>query len=288
MVHPHIVYLRWVSHHNGAIVLELDALPGGDLATWMRAHYPNGAPEYVARWYFQQIALAVDYCHASMVCNRDIKLKNIVLAAPAVAGGYPHAKLCDFGWSKDEANDSTPHTQAGSPAYVAPEIIAGGGEAKYEGAAADAWSLGVVLYCLLVGHYPFERPEDESLRTSLARMQAMAGRIQAVQFSFPPDDGSAGPVLSPGARDLITRLLDRDPATRLRVNAAMRHTWTFEGCAPGLDTRTREFNVITLRRDAEDTVRQQRFAARIVQADAVFRELGWDRTSTISGPVPST
>jgi serine/threonine-protein kinase SRK2 len=79
------------------------------------------------------------------VCSRDIKLENTLLDG---AGPRPLAKLCDFGFSKDANHHSAPGSTVGTPAYLAPEVISAADEAPYDGAAADVWSLGVLLYVM--------------------------------------------------------------------------------------------------------------------------------------------
>jgi len=88
-------------------------------------------------------------------------------------------------------------TSCGSPHYASPEIVAG---KTYHGAPSDIWSCGIILFALLTGHLPFD---DENIRNLL--LQVKAGR-----FTMPPQ-------LSSEAKDLIWRMLDVDPKTRIRM-----------------------------------------------------------------------
>ncbi|PRQ59584.1 putative protein kinase CAMK-CAMKL-CHK1 family [Rosa chinensis] len=94
--------------------------------------------EEVARNYFQQLIITVDFCH-----RRD---ENGVL------------KVSDFGLSalaESKREDGLLPRSCGTPSYVAPEVL---GRKAYDGAKADIWSCGVILFALLAGHVPFRDP----------------------------------------------------------------------------------------------------------------------------------
>ena len=276
--HPHIVFLNKITKHSADadyIVLELEAMTGGDLHQFMEMPAnKNGLPEYVARWYFQQIVLATEYCHKKFVCNRDIKLENILLVHPPSQNNmHPQVKLCDFGWSKDEISDSDPHSLAGTPAFVAPEILRSHGRHRYHGDAADAWSLGVVLYCLVVGKLPFYRDEDLKLKNNAAKLTQMTSRILAGDFAF-PERRADGSVLSEDVKDLILRLLVVNPAQRLSMSMILQHRWTFAGCEDSKKNETLEFNDRLLAKQ-ELPHENAKFNKRLEIARAVFSSLGW-------------
>ena len=88
---------------------------------------------------------AIKYCHDNNILHRDIKLDNILLH-------NKHVKLCDFGVSRITIPGQVIKEQCGTPAYIAPEIIARKG---YSGTKADIWSLGILLYAMLTGTVPF-------------------------------------------------------------------------------------------------------------------------------------
>ncbi|KAJ9510371.1 hypothetical protein QJQ45_015841, partial [Haematococcus lacustris] len=157
MNHPHIVRLREVfragSSHVG-IAMDVCTGAGG-----------GGLREAVARWFFQQLVLTLDYCHAKEVVHRDIKLENVLL--DLVPGApLPLVRLADFGLSRRH-NAATPcETYVGTPAYLAPELLqlwmehgslalAEQGAVHYDGTKVDVWALGVLLYTLLFKGYPF-------------------------------------------------------------------------------------------------------------------------------------
>ncbi|KAB5514629.1 hypothetical protein DKX38_028535 [Salix brachista] len=105
-----------------------------------------------ARKYFQQLICAVDYCHSRGVYHRDLKPENLLMDANGIL------KVSDFGLSalpQQVREDGLLHTTCGTPNYVAPEVINNKG---YDGAKADLWSCGVILFVLMAGYLPFEEP----------------------------------------------------------------------------------------------------------------------------------
>ena len=89
-----------------ALVLEYANF--GDLHSYVMSRRGLSEPE--ARWFFQQLMLAVDFCHRMGVVNRDIKLENTLLAGDT----RPLIKISDFGFSKDEHGQSAPTTRVGT------------------------------------------------------------------------------------------------------------------------------------------------------------------------------
>jgi serine/threonine-protein kinase SRK2 len=222
--HPHVIALREVFLTQRHLVLVMEYAPGGDLFSHVRAR--GGLPEDEARWYFQQIAIAIDYCHRLGVCSRDIKLENTLLNSMPGPGIRPLVKLCDFGFSKDRNYHSATTTRVGTPAYLAPEVVKSGNRNSYDGAAADLWSLGVLLYVMVCGAYPFRRREDDGLHAQ-ERMEALLRRIEAVEYSFPVNIA-----LSDEVKDLISRLLVSDPQRRATLADVMQHPWFLKGLSP--------------------------------------------------------
>ncbi len=105
-----------------------------------------------------------------------------------------------------EGGDDSLSDKHGCPAYVSPEILNANG--SYSGKAADVWSLGVMLYTILVGRYPFHDVEPSSLFS----------KIRRGQFSIPE-------TLTPKARCLIRSILRREPAERLTSREILGHPW---------------------------------------------------------------
>jgi serine/threonine-protein kinase SRK2 len=115
--------------------------------------------EAQARWLFQQLIIALDFCHKRGVANRDLKLENLLLDASNTA--LPCLKICDFGYSKHEMNSSA-KTGVGTAIYMAPEVILG--DDVYDAKKADLWSTGIILYAMLFGRYPFDIKDGRFMR----------------------------------------------------------------------------------------------------------------------------
>jgi hypothetical protein len=150
-----------------------------------------------AATYIGALAEALDYCHKKHVIHRDIKPENLLL------GYRGEIKIADFGWSV-HAPSSRRNTLCGTLDYLPPEMI----ENKEHDDTVDIWSLGVLTYEFMCGHPPFEAEgHSETYR-----------RILKVDLKFPPH-------VSPEARDLVTRLLRRDPKQRLPLSKVKEHVW---------------------------------------------------------------
>ncbi|KAF2919869.1 hypothetical protein DAI22_08g167401 [Oryza sativa Japonica Group] len=148
--HPNIVELHEVMATRSKIYLALELVRGGEL--FGRIVRLGRVREDAARHYFRQLVSAVDFCHSRGVYHRDLKPENLLLDE---AGNL---KVVDFGLSAlaDHARaDGLLHTLCGTPGYAAPEVLRDKG---YDGAKADLWSCGVILYVLLAGSLPF--PDD--------------------------------------------------------------------------------------------------------------------------------
>ncbi|CAM8945836.1 unnamed protein product [Rhodiola kirilowii] len=197
--HPNIVELHEVMASKSKIYFAMELVRGGELFSKIAK---GRLREDVARVYFQQLISAVDFCHSRGVYHRDLKPENLLLDEDG------NLKVTDFGLSaftEHLKQDGLLHTTCGTPAYVAPEVLAKKG---YDGANADLWSCGVILYVLLAGFLPFQ---DDNL-------VSMYRKIYKGDFKCPP-------WFSSEARRLITKLLDTNPSTRITSTKIMESSW---------------------------------------------------------------
>ncbi|KAJ0698280.1 putative protein kinase CAMK-CAMKL-CHK1 family [Helianthus annuus] len=203
--HPNIVELHEVMASKTKVYFALELVKGGELFSKIEK---GKLREEVARSYFQQLISAVDFCHSRGVFHRDLKPENLLLDEEGCL------KITDFGlsaFSDHVKHDGLLHTTCGTPAYVAPEVI---GKKGYDGAKADIWSCGVILYVLLAGFLPFQ---DDNV-------VAMYRKIYRGDFRCPP-------WFSSDARKLITKLLDPNPDCRITIDKIIESPW-FKKQAP--------------------------------------------------------
>ena len=135
----------------------MEYIPRGDLYCLLKESQKPSLSEDYLRKIFKQIVEGMLYIHGQGVLHRDIKLDNILI------DNKDQIKICDFGISRPLPNKKMSE-QSGTPAFMAPEIIAGEG---YEGFGSDVWSLGVVFYCLVAGTLPFRGNSALELNESI-------------------------------------------------------------------------------------------------------------------------
>ncbi|GAA0159980.1 non-receptor serine/threonine protein kinase [Lithospermum erythrorhizon] len=146
--HPNVIRMYEVMASKTKIYIVMEFVTGGELFDKIAAI--GRLKEDEARKYFQQLINAVDFCHSRGVCHRDLKPENLLL------DGNGNLKVSDFGLSalpQQVREDGLLHTTCGTPNYVAPEVVSNKG---YDGAKADLWSCGVILFVLMAGYLPFE------------------------------------------------------------------------------------------------------------------------------------
>ena len=125
-------------------------IKGGELYKVFKAQ--KRLSEEVVKFYAAQICMAVGYLHSKGIMHRDLKLENILVKD----GSTKRIKVADFGMARDCNPNSMCLTKGmGTVSYMAPEVAAPDALAPYDGAAADVWSIGVMLYVMLVCNYPF-------------------------------------------------------------------------------------------------------------------------------------
>ena len=121
-------------------------------------------------------------------------------------------KLCDFGLAtKLDFDGEKKRTICGTPNYIAPEVLEGKSGHSYE---VDIWSLGVIIYTLIIGKPPFETTD----------VKATYRKIKQISYSFPEHI-----IISDAARDLIQRILNGDPSRRPNLDEILQHEFINHG-----------------------------------------------------------
>ncbi|EDQ87800.1 uncharacterized protein MONBRDRAFT_37785 [Monosiga brevicollis MX1] len=200
--HPFLTSLHFSFQTPELLCFVMEYVNGGELFYHLRKE--KRFSEERVRFYASEITSALTYMHSEGIVYRDLKLENVMLSSEG------HIKITDFGLAKEEIHygDKTT-TFVGTPEYLAPEVIV---DSEY-GRAVDWWGLGVISYEMLAGALPFNSRDYEKL----------FNLILTQEVTFPAH-------FSAEAADCISRLLDKEPSTRLggAVNDGkdvMAHPW---------------------------------------------------------------
>ncbi|XP_069475461.1 serine/threonine-protein kinase Chk2 isoform X2 [Ambystoma mexicanum] len=205
--HPCIIKIDNFFHSEDYYYIVLELMEGGEL--FERVVAKTRLKESVAKLYFYQMLLAVQYLHENGVSHRDLKPENVLLSS-----NYENCsvKITDFGQSKILGETSLMRTLCGTPTYLAPEILTTAGTAGYSN-AVDCWSLGVILFVCLSGYPPFTEQDSEI---------PLKDQITLGQFRFIPQ---AWEHVSSMALDLVKKFLVVDPKKRYTTKEALSHPW---------------------------------------------------------------
>jgi serine/threonine protein kinase len=195
---------------------------------------PVWLTEMSAARFFAQALEGVRFCHSLGVCHRDLKLENLLLSGTTL-------KIADFGLSKFVELGNQLESYAGSPQYLAPELIEE--SLAFDGTAADMWSCGVVMYSMLFRGLPFDD----------ANLDLILRNIRRGTYVLPRP-------ITDEATALLAQLLEPLPARRATATAALQSAWLVanaDGPAdqvlPGL-TPTQGFSMTELKAQSTDTM----------------------------------
>ncbi|XP_052783689.1 cAMP-dependent protein kinase catalytic subunit PRKX-like isoform X3 [Mya arenaria] len=182
--HPFIVNMLWANHDEAFLYMLMEYVPGGEVFSYLRNYgrFSNS----MANFFASEIVSALEYLHSRSIVYRDLKPENLLLDRDG------HLKITDFGFAK-KLLDRT-WTLCGTPEYLAPEIIQSKGHSK----AVDWWSLGILVYEMIVGFPPFFDDQPFGIYEKI-----LAGKIDWPRH------------IDPVAKDLIKKLLVPDRTKRL-------------------------------------------------------------------------
>ncbi|XP_051017484.1 calcium/calmodulin-dependent protein kinase kinase 2 isoform X1 [Acomys russatus] len=221
-VYQEIAILKKLDHPNVVKLVEVLDDPNED-HLYMVFELVNQGPvmevptlkplsEDQARFYFQDLIKGIEYLHYQKIIHRDIKPSNLLV------GEDGHIKIADFGVSNEfKGSDALLSNTVGTPAFMAPESLS---ETRkiFSGKALDVWAMGVTLYCFVFGQCPFM---DERIMYLHSKIKS-----QALEFPDQPD-------IAEDLKDLITRMLDKNPESRIVVPEIKLHPWvTRHGAEP--------------------------------------------------------
>mmetsp|Transcript_10557 Transcript_10557/g.29836 ORF Transcript_10557/g.29836 Transcript_10557/m.29836 type:complete len:371 (-) Transcript_10557:1262-2374(-) len=218
--HANVPILHGVYECSRKYTMIMEYASGGEL--FERIQSQGSFNEEAAANITRQLLSVLQYIHDKNIAHRDLKPENILFADCERDLAKSTVKLIDFGFAKRMAQGSSAseasrpkptqssfQTRLGSPNYVAPEILTS--KIGY-GVEVDVWSLGVILYIMLCGYFPFYHENERELYR----------QIRKGSFDMPSEDWSH---VSDAAKDLVNSMLKTDP--RLRASAAdcLRHPW---------------------------------------------------------------
>jgi len=195
--HPNILRLFGYFYDDHKIYLILEFAPRGEMYKTLQKCNGGRFDEPRASKYIAQMTQALAYCHSMKVIHRDIKPENLLLDMKG------DLKISDFGWSV-HAPSSRRATMCGTLDYLPPEMI----EGKTHNERVDHWALGILTYEFLCGKPPFESETNQDTYK----------RIVNIDLRFPNH-------VSASARDLVSRLLRKNPEQRIDLEDVLKHAW---------------------------------------------------------------
>lgn len=200
--HPNILRLYSYFWDNRSIYLVLELAGNGELFANLRR--TGKYEEERAAGYARQIISAIEALHEKCIMHRDLKPENVFIA-------FEHTlKLGDFGWSAHSLRDKQ-RTYCGTLEYLAPEVA---GRMEY-GRKIDIWTIGVLVFEMLVGKSPFAPPEIDKANDREALIKE---NIRSLNYECPES-------MSPLAKDFLTKCLQINPDDRWTATQLLCHPW---------------------------------------------------------------
>ncbi|OHS95909.1 hypothetical protein TRFO_37983 [Tritrichomonas foetus] len=196
--HPFIAQFFEFLEDDSNYYIIMEYVENGSLLNFINTH--ENTPEEIGRHYFCQLVCALDYLHNSkLIIHRDIKPENVLIDR------NNNIRLIDFGNSFEyNRMNPTSNEACGSTAYSSPEMIKGN---KYD-SLTDIWSLGVLLYAIIIGELPFEDNNAQML-------------MRKIIFTDPKYPSRVSQQL----RDLFRRLFQKRPENRISLDNIKIHPW---------------------------------------------------------------
>jgi serine/threonine protein kinase len=196
--HPNLVKFVEVFDDDDLIYIVMEYCPFGSLHQLISAQGPLA--ESAARSVVRQIVEGLAYLHSLDVAHRDLKPENILI------GENSRIKIADFGFSRESAGGSLFRTQCGSPLFAAPEVIS---SIPYNGKAADMWSIGVIVFVIVMGKVPWDDTQNQT---------HLFYDIQTARYHLPEN-------LPDQLKNLLGGLMHPQPMMRFTAAQMLSHPW---------------------------------------------------------------
>lgn len=202
--HPNVVKLVEVLDDpvEDHLYLVFELLEGGQV---LEIPTENPLDEEKAWTYFRDVVLGIEYLHYQRIIHRDIKPANLLLSDTG------RVQIADLGVCNEfHGSDAFLSNTAGTPAFSAPEAISDQKQAGFSGKGTDIWSMGVTLYAFVFGQVPFY--DDHIV--------GLYSKIKSQPINFPEQ-----PYISDELKDLIQKMLVKDPTKRITLPEIKVHPW---------------------------------------------------------------
>ncbi|XP_050379584.1 calcium-dependent protein kinase 20 [Argentina anserina] len=265
--HPNVIQIVGAHEDAVAVHVVMELCAGGELFDRIiqRGHYSERKAAQLAKI----IVGVVEACHSLGVMHRDLKPENFLFVNQEEEAPL---KTIDFGLSVFFRPGETFTDVVGSPYYVAPEVLR-----KNYGQACDVWSAGVIIYILLSGVPPFWDETEQGIFE-----QVLKGELDFISEPWPN--------ISESAKDLVRRMLIRDPKKRITAHEVLRHPWVqVDGVAPDkpLDsavlTRLKQFSAMNkLKKIAIRVIAESLSEEEIAGLKEMFKMIDTDNSGHIT------
>ncbi|XP_065359321.1 serine/threonine-protein kinase PLK4 [Calliphora vicina] len=197
--HPSVLELYTFFQDVNYVYLVLELAQNGELQRYMKQVMRRAMSEPEAASILRQVVAGLLYLHSHQIMHRDISLSNLLLSEDM------HIKIADFGLATQLKRPDERHvTMCGTPNYISPEVVS----RASHGLPADVWGLGCMFYTLLVGQPPFDTDA----------VQATLNRVVMSDYHIPS-------YISFDARDLIDKLLKKNPIERISLEQVLQHAF---------------------------------------------------------------
>ncbi|XP_014781317.1 testis-specific serine/threonine-protein kinase 6 [Octopus bimaculoides] len=147
--HRHVIKFYEAFQIDQTLFMIIEFAPHGDMLKYIQAN--GNLPEMKRKLLMTQLCNGVKYLHDRDISHRDLKLENLLLDESN------SIKITDFGFSKKVSGKNLSHTYCGSKSYAAPEILTG---CPYNPFKSDIWAIGIILYIMSTGKFPFDKKKD--------------------------------------------------------------------------------------------------------------------------------
>ncbi|KAK7396788.1 hypothetical protein VNO78_17947 [Psophocarpus tetragonolobus] len=206
---PNVISIKGAYEDAVAVYVVMELCKGGELFQRIveKGHYTERKAATLAR----TIVTVVEGCHSRGVMHRDLKPENFLFLHH---NEHSTLKAIDFGLSIFFKPGDIFTDVVGSPFYIAPEVLK-----RHYGPEADVWSAGVIIYALLSGALPFWGESEKEIFRDV-----LHGDLDLSSDPWPN--------ISESAKDLVRKMLDRDPRKRITAHEVLRHPWIQVGVAP--------------------------------------------------------